>query len=276
MKQEVKKYVQKTHGKESVKSSQKAGRKIQQRICYETALPGPKEWVRYAAEGIGIALAVDELFYREILAVFPLFTLSVFWMIYRKRQWQRKRQEQLVMDFREALDAMAVSLRSGVSVENAIPEVYEALKRTVGNQSDMTREFAMMRADLRIGIPAEKLFLDLAERSGSEDINDFAVIFSTAKRMGGNLSGMIRKTADQIGSEIETKQEIQTILAAKKMEQKIMSLMPFGMIAYLQLTSPDYLSGLYHSIFGAIFMTACLILWLIVAVWGNSMIHIEI
>lgn len=246
------------------------------RISYVTALPGGKQWARYITEGIGIAAVIDELFYREAAAMFPLLSFSFLWVLYREKEWRRKRQEQLVLDFREALGAFAVSLRSGISVENAIPEVYQALNRTIGKERDMTKEFAIMMTDLRVGIPAERLFRDLAERSGSEEIRDFSMVFSTAKRMGGNLSKMIRKTADQIGAGIETKQDIQTILAAKKLEQKIMSLMPFGIIAYLQLTSPGYLSGLYHCAFGVAFMSICLILWLMATIWGNSMIRIDV
>lgn len=251
---------------------EKNNRPKRARVDYRTALPAPKKWLLFLMEGIGIAAAVDELFYRELPAMLPLLALAGIWAVRQKKQWQKKRREQLVRDFREALNAIAVSVRSGLSVENAVPEAVQALNRTIGGERDMTRELAGMAADIRIGIPAENLFLDFAKRSGSDEIQDFAAAFAAAKRMGGNLSRMIRKTADQIGTRIEAEQEIQTILAAKKLEQRIMSLMPCGIIAYLQLTSPDYLAVLYHNAAGAVFMTVCLTGWLMAAAWGSAML----
>lgn len=242
---------------------------------YDTALPGIRQWIQYIAEGTGIAAAVDELFYRKIWMMVPLMALTCWWIAYRKRRWREKRKEQLVRDFKEALNALAISLRAGVSVENAVSEVCHTLQRTLGSDHDMTKEFGQIAADLHIGIPAERLFEKFAWRSGCEEIQNFAVVFSAAKRMGGNLSAIIRKTADQIGSEIEIEEEIQTVLAAKKLEQKIMTVMPLGIIAYLQLTSPDYLAVLYSSAAGTAFMSVCLVLWIGIAIWGNSLVRIE-
>lgn len=249
--------------------------KRNRKLFYAHAEPPFKKRIQYVLEGIGIAALIDELFYREIVAMLPLFILSFFWIRYRKRRWREERKERLVLDFREALNALAVSLRSGISIENAIPEVYGGLKRTLGEQHDMTKEFGQMVSELRVGIPAETLFRDLAERSGCEEIRDFAAVFSAARRMGGNIAKMIRNASDRIGAGIETEQEIQTVLAAKKLEQKVMAMMPGAILGYLQLTSPDYLSALYHSIFGAGFMTVCLVLWLLAVLWGNSIVKIE-
>lgn len=255
--------------------NRKSKAKQKKKILYEYAKPPFQKEMQYIAEGIGIAGLLDELFYREIAAIVPLFVLSCFWIRLRGTQWREDCRAQLVLDFREALNAFAVSLRAGVSVENAIPEVYEVLRRTPGEKSDMTREFGQMISELRLGIPAEKLFEDLAERSGCEEIQDFSAVFSAAKRMGGNLAKMIRKAADRISAEIETEQEIQTVLAAKKLEQRIMALMPCAILAYLQLASPDYLSVLYHNMFGVVFMTVCLILWILAVIWGSSIVKIE-
>ena len=44
-----------------------------------------------------------------------------------------------------------------------------------------------------------------------------------------------------LGDKIDVKKEIEATLAAKKSEQMIMSLMPVGIILYLQMTSPGFL-----------------------------------
>lgn len=53
-----------------------------------------------------------------------------------------------------------------------------------------------------------------------------------------------------LGDKIDVRKEIETTLSAKKAEQMIMSLMPAGIILYLQLTSPGFLEVLYGNPFG--------------------------
>ena len=59
-----------------------------------------------------------------------------------------------------------------------------------------------------------------------------------------------------LGDKIDVKKEIEATLAAKKAEQMIMSLMPAGIILYLQLTSPGFLEVLYGNAFGVCAMSA--------------------
>ena len=101
-----------------------------------------------------------------------------------------------------------------------------------------------------MSVPVEELFLDLGQRCKVEDIENFASVLYTAKRSGGDLGNVIQKVARMLGDKIDVKKEIEATLAAKKSEQMIMSLMPAGIILYLKLTSPDFLSVLYGNPFG--------------------------
>ncbi len=64
----------------------------------------------------------------------------------------------------------------------------------------------------------------------------------------------------------ELKKEIQTILTAKRMECRIMKLIPPGMILYFRLFSPGYLDILYGGMLGHLLMTALLAAYLFL-VW---------
>ena len=104
--------------------------------------------------------------------------------------------------------------------------------------------------------------MDMANRSDSNDIAQFAQIFSIAKRNGGNMSEIIRTSAGQIGKQIELRQEIQLLLGSKKMELTIMKLMPFGILLYINMGNPGYFDSLYHNLTGTAIMTGCLALYL--------------
>ena len=83
----------------------------------------------------------------------------------------------------------------------------------------------------------EELFLNFGERCRIEDIENFAAVFSTAKRSGGDMDKIIQTSARMLGDKIDVKKEIEATLAAKKAEQMIMSMMPAGIILYLQLST---------------------------------------
>ena len=84
------------------------------------------------------------------------------------------------------------------------------------------REFSYIINQIRMNITVEKALLEFAERTGVEDIINFAEIFAIAKRTGGDLVKVIRTTANAINDKIEVKREIITLVTAKKHEADIM------------------------------------------------------
>ncbi len=106
----------------------------------------------------------------------------------------------------------------------------------------------------------EHVLNDFALKAKTEDITDFADIFSIAKRNGGNLTNIISNTVRIMKEKEETEKEIRVILSGRKFEQKIMCLIPFGIILYLKVSSGDLIGILYHNAAGAVIMTACLAL----------------
>lgn len=118
--------------------------------------------------------------------------------------------------------------------------------------------------------------MDLGRRSKAEDIESFAVVFQAAKRSGGDLKKILKKTSHMLGDKIEVKKEIEAALAAKKNEQFLMSLMPIGIILYMRLTSPGFLDVLYGNVFGAMVMTVCLGVYGFSYWLGRRIVDIEV
>ena len=104
----------------------------------------------------------------------------------------------------------------------------------------------------------------------------FAAVFSTAKRSGGDMDKIIQTSARMLGDKIDVRKEIETTLSSKKAEQMIMSLMPAGIILYLQLTSPGFLEVLYGNPFGVCAMTVCLGIYGLSYWLGKRIVDIEV
>lgn len=107
-------------------------------------------------------------------------------------------------------------------------------------------------------------------------IISFAEVFLTAKRSGGDLLLIISNTASCIRQKHETLQEIETCLSGKVMEQNIMSLVPVLILAYVKISSPEFLDGMYGNLTGTAVMTACFIVYVIAYLWGRRIVRIEV
>ena len=161
-------------------------------------------------------------------------------------------------------------------MENAFLEAERDLADVIGTDADMTREIHRINARIRISVPAEEVLRDFAVRSGSEEIGNFASVFYAARKLGGNMSEVTMETAERIGERMDVEREIETNVAAKKYEQKIMSIMPGVILLYMQLTSPGFLDILYTTAFGAIVMTACLLVYAVSLFWGRKIVDIRV
>ena len=178
--------------------------------------------------------------------------------------------------FKDALNALSVAVQAGYSVENAVAACSRDLERLYPKETDIVKEFHYIETQLRVSVPVEELLLSLGDRSGIEDVENFAAVFYTAKRTGGDMNRIIQTSARMLGDKIDVRKEIETTLAAKKAEQMIMSLMPAGIILYLKLTSPGFLSVLYGNLFGMCAMTLCLGIYVLSYWLGRRIVDIEV
>ena len=125
----------------------------------------------------------------------------------------------------------------------------------------ITQELIRMNTEIKLNRNVEEILHDLATRSGVEEIESFAEIFGFAKRSGGDFAGIIRTTAMRISAKIEVEREVDTVIAGKKLEGKIMSVMPFLILTYLNLASKEFIDPLYGNLSGVFVMSAALLIF---------------
>lgn len=243
---------------------------------YQTYRFSKKELARNLAGFLFLDAAIAFLFYRSIWA-FLIGLPAVIWFLkYRKEFYKKRRQQALASQFLSGMQAVAASLVAGYSIETAFEAALYELRNMYAPDALIMREFRYIINQLHMNRSLETLLSGLVYRSGVEDIQNFADIFAAAKRTGGNLVAIIRNTIQCISQKEETRMEIQTCLAAKKLEQNIMSLVPALILAYIQLVSPGFLDGMYHNVAGIAIMSLCLALYALAWYWGRKIVSIEV
>lgn len=171
---------------------------------------------------------------------------------------------------------LAASLLAGYAMENAFADAGKELRILHGEGNIMQRELEQMNRQVEMNQPLERVFAEFAAKYGVEEIINFSEILTFAKRSGGDFVEIIQRTVENIGSKMRIEEEIQTMIAQKKMEQKVMNFMPLFLLVYLDITSPGYLDVLYGNPLGVAIMTICL-LGYAAAVWlSERMANIEV
>jgi tight adherence protein B len=207
------------------------------------------------------------------LAAILLIPLGVVFFKEIVEKKKRKLQELLTQQFKECILSVSASLKAGYAVENAFMESRGDMKLLYGENSLIYKELELIRRGLIVNLTLEELLADFAQRSHSQEIYQFSQIFAIAKRNGGNLPEIIRFSAELIGHKIDTTQEINTVLSGRRMEQNIMKMMPFGILAYIGMTYPGYFDSLYHNLKGIMIMTGCLIIYVAAFVAGDKILR---
>lgn len=232
-----------------------------------------KEFIFAIVKSAAVVMFLACFFYRSLWAALPLAVLGVFYFRMQKRNKIENYRRELELQFKECILSVSISLRAGYAVENAFLESRKDMRLLFGGQSPIYQELEIIRRGLVINVTLEEMLGDLAKRSDSGEIRQFAEIFAIAKRNGGSLPEIIHSSSEIIARKMDTMQEIQTLLSGRQMEQKIMKAMPFGILLYIGVSYPGYFDMLYHNWQGAIIMTVCLIIYLLAYVLSDRILE---
>lgn len=235
-----------------------------------------KELAKYLALYAILDACISYLFFRSLIAFVLLAPGAFLFLADQKRSLQKKRAREMTRQFLDGIRMIAASLQAGYSAENSLHEALRELRKVYEPDAFIVREFGFMDAQIEMNRNMEELFSDFGKRSAVEDIQSFAEVFLTAKRSGGDLLSIIRNTASCIRQKQETMQEIETCLAGKTMEQNIMSLIPILILAYIRLTSPEFLSTMYGNVTGVAVMGCCFAVYVAAYLWGRRIVRIEV
>ena len=140
----------------------------------------------------------------------------------------------------------------------------------------LAKELQLLINKLKMNEPVDNLLFDMAEHVGLEEFYQFAQVISIAKKSGGNLIEITENTIEHLSQAIQTKEEILTMIAAKQMEKKIMSVMPYFILLYVRIANPGYFDILYESFAGVLVAVISLLCLWIADIWAERVTEIEI
>jgi len=234
------------------------------------------EYILAATKAVAMVGFISYLFFHSLLAVIFLMPIAVwYWKGWREECIYRKKQ-QFRSQFQDAMQAMSLALTVGYSMENAIRETRKDLSVIYTAKEKIIRELSYMEHQLNINVTVEEILQEFGERVEQEDVRNFVSVFITAKRSGGDVISILQNAVNQISDKVEVQKEIHTIMAAKKLEFKVMTMIPFVILVYMRLSFPEFMEVLYGNPLGVTIMSICLIIYLASYELGRSIVKIEV
>lgn len=234
------------------------------------------EYIAAGARSFAVIGMIAYLYYDSVWALPLLAPIGVWYFMEWKKECLNKKKLEFLMQFQEAIQAISVSLNVGYSIENAVKEAKKDLDVLYDEKTAIQRELGYMIHQIYIHIPMEQILEEWSERVDQEDVWNFTAVFVTAKKSGGDMVQIIRSAIGQIRDRLGVNREIQTLLSARKYEFKVMSAVPFAMIAYMKVSFPEFVGVLYGNLLGIGVMSVCLGIY-IGAYWlGRRLVNIEV
>lgn len=207
---------------------------------------------------VAVVSILNYFFYRSLWAMFPLGLVGVMYYRAEIKELILKKKDMAKEQFKELLMLVSTGQKAGYSAENAFLSSYPDMKLLYGEDSSICKMLRILKTGRENNVDFSTLWRQMGDWTDIPEIQEFAAVYEISGKYSGNMAGVMEKTAGMIVKKMETEKEIEVLLSARKLEQKIMNAMPFLIMLYVNLTSPGYFDKLYHSLAGTVVMTLCL------------------
>lgn len=221
-----------------------------------------------------LCAAASLIFFRSLPVSAVLFASGLAggpaW--YRRRLGE-KRTRQLQTEWKDALSCLLVALRAGRSLEGAFIAAREDMDPKL--MPLVYPVWGQIVKEIRIGYPVEESLRRAAEKSGLPELKSLARSVEICKRSEGDVASVMAHTISVLEERLSFKAQLSVLLARKKLEQRIMDVMPLVILGMLAIMSPGYLSPLYETLKGRLVMAVCAALTIFSLVLSRKISHIE-
>lgn len=205
-----------------------------------------------------LSLSAAWLFYDSLIASLFFIPFVLPFLKAASSVKQKRSEHELAGQFIRMLASVSASLCAGISCENAFVVARYDMEKLYGKRSGIVKQLSLINSKVAMGQRIEVALFDLAKRVKIPEIYDFSVVFSVAKEKGGDFASVISSCIQMMEDKRSSEEEAKVMIRARQYEQRVMCIIPPGILLYLRFSSGSFISVLYHNMPGITVMTACL------------------
>jgi tight adherence protein C len=123
----------------------------------------------------------------------------------------RARQKEISLALPNSLDLLCISVEAGLGFDAALTRVVEKFDNA------LSREFAFVLNEIRLGRPRQEALQDLGKRSGVPELNAFIQALIQSDQLGVGIAKVLRIQSDELRRRRRQKAEAKAQQASLKM-----------------------------------------------------------
>ena len=175
------------------------------------------------------------------------------------RSMTRRRQAKFLLEFANSIDIIVRGIKSGLALSDCLQIIARESPEPVRG------EFADLIEQQRVGVPLSDAFERMYERVPLQEVNFFAIVIAIQNQIGGNLAEVLSNLAQVLRDRFRVQAKVRAFSAEAKASAAIIGALPPLVILAMFLTSPDYISILWHDKLGNIMLIGSAI-WMLIGV----------
>lgn len=183
---------------------------------------------------------------------------------------RRKRLHAIEQQLPDALELISRALRAGHAFPSAI--------QMVGTEAPepIAREFRIAFDEVNYGVPMQEALLNLATRVPVTDLRFFVIAVTIQRETGGNLAELLDKLASLIRARFKLLGTIRVLATEGRVSAWILSILPFALLAIINLINPKFMSILWTDPAGIITVWMGLIFMVVGIIWMWRTVKIRV
>ncbi len=163
-------------------------------------------------------------------------------LVYR---WlKRRRQARIVGELPDTLLAVATSMRSGLSLNQALETVI------AHDDGPLAQELELLLRELRVGADYGAAMDGLYQRVPAVEIQLVTAAMRISREIGGNLSEALERISATLRSRLQMEGKIKSLTAQGKLQGLVMVALPVFLIIVLRRMEPQAMSYLFTTWYG--------------------------
>jgi tight adherence protein B len=195
------------------------------------------------AGGVLGAVLLTNIFFALLIAA-GASLIPYVWLVRARKKRQQRMAEQLP----DVLSILASSLRAGHSFLQALDQVAGEIK------DPSASEFHRVVSEIRLGRSIDDAMIEMADRVGSEDMRWAVMAVNIQREVGGNLAEVLDTVANTVRERAYVQRQVRVLSAEGRISIAILSALPFGILLYLGVMNPDYVTPLFTTMIGRILL----------------------
>jgi tight adherence protein B len=187
----------------------------------------------------------------------------------RQRRKDHAANEAMEGQLAQLAESMALALRSGLAVVQAIEFFRNEAVPPLNAVLDRLAE------ERRLGVPFETALDRMGKAIGTDDATLFVLVTGLHARTGGDLAGALDEVARTIRHRVSMRRELRAASAQGRISGAIMGALPIAFFLFLSVTTHDKLAPVLRTGAGMTMVGVGLAMEVLAYLWIRRLLRVE-